>query len=100
LLGLTPRRFFRLGCSLPKFEEEGVMQAMTSLWGPRGNEGRKRGEIPIRQGNLSGHGPFPGLGQSFAPQPPFSILSFSLFCFYLKPFGKLSKLIQIETKSL
>jgi hypothetical protein len=45
-------------------------------------------------------GHFPAWAKALPRNPLFSILSFSLFCFYLKPFGKLSKLIQIETKSL
>jgi hypothetical protein len=40
-------------------------------WGPGVNDRRRGRRIPIREGDLLGHGPLPGLGQSFAPQPPF-----------------------------
>jgi hypothetical protein len=47
-------------------------------------------------------GRFPAWAKALPRSPLlfFDPFFFSLFCFYLKPFGKLSKLIQIETKNL
>jgi hypothetical protein len=65
--------------------------------------GKKEGRDTDSAGKLIGPWAVSRLGPKLCPAAPFYfflILSFSLFYFCLKPFGKLSKLIQNETKIL